>query len=303
MVHLSKCPLCDSEDISNYLKCRDHFLSGEMFELSVCGSCGFIFTQDHPGERDSARYYESDEYASHNIGSTGFFNMIYRLSRKIMLAGKRRLIIRATGMKSGRLLDIGSGSGHFLSGMKNAGWDVTGIEINDKARDISEKLFSLNVISPERTDTLKSGSYDCITLWHVLEHFHDPFHYAVEIKRLLKEEGICIAALPNSASYDARHYSGSWAAYDVPRHLWHFSPETFRLFSAKAGFRLKKIIPLPPDVFYISMLSEKYKGSGIYYLKGILRGIWFSFLSLFRKHRSSSLVYILENRSGSSTDL
>ena len=299
MIHLSKCLICDSENISNYLECRDHFLSGEIFELYLCGTCGFLFTQHHPSEKESAGYYDSDEYASHNSGSTGFFNTIYRLARKIMLAGKRRLVFRTTGMKSGRLLDIGSGSGHFLSEMKNAGWDVRGIEISDKARSISEKLFSLNVIHPGSTVSLKSGTYDCITLWHVLEHFHDPFRYAGEIKRLLKEDGICIAALPNASSYDARHYSGSWAAYDVPRHLWHFSPDTFRLFSEKAGLRLQKIIALPPDVFYISMLSEKYKGSGMYFIKGLLWGSWFSFLSLFRKHRSSSLVYILENKSGS----
>lgn len=299
MVHLSKCPLCDSENITNYLRCRDHFLSGEIFELSRCRSCGFVFTQDHPDEKESAKYYESDEYLSHNTGSGGFVSLIYRISRKIMLIRKRRLIVRAAGMKTGRLLDMGSGSGHFLSAMKNAGWDVTGMEINDKARSLSEELFGLKVIPPGRIDALETGTYDCITLWHVLEHFHDPFFYAREIKRLLKDEGICIVALPNAASYDAAHYSGSWAAYDVPRHLWHFTPETFRLFSGKAGFHVKKILPLPPDVFYISVLSEKYKGSGIFFIKGIIRGIWFSVRSLFRKHRSSSLVYILGNKTDS----
>lgn len=297
MVHHSNCPLCNSADIALHLRCRDHFLTGEDYNLFKCNSCGFLFTQDHPDEDNAGRYYESDEYASHHDDTGGFSGILYRISRNIMLAKKRRMIKKTTGLKTGKLLDIGSGSGHFLNKMKNAGWDVSGIEINKKARDQSVKKFSVDVMDPKDLILLKNENYDCITLWHVLEHFHDPFSYAREIKRILKPGGICIIAVPNSKSYDAEHYSASWAAYDVPRHLWHFNPYTFNMFAGKTGFRLIKTIALPLDVFYISILSEKYKDSAIHFIPGILKGGLFSFLSLFRKEKSSSLVYFLGKQS------
>jgi SAM-dependent methyltransferase len=210
-----------------------------------------------------------------------------------MLGKKFRLICKATGLNTGKLLDIGSGSGHFLSGMKNAGWDTLGIEINDKARSRSAAKFGLEVMKPEMISSLEQESFDCITLWHVLEHFQDPFSYVLEISRLLKPGGICIAAMPNCLSYDAIHYGPYWAAYDVPRHLWHFNRDTFGRFSLKSGLKMIELYSLPLDVFYISMLSEKYKGTRLYFVRGVLRSLWFSFRSLFNRDRSSSLVYIL----------
>jgi len=131
-------------------------------------------------------------------------------------------------------------------------------------------------------------------MWHVLEHFQDPFRYLSEVTRLLKDDGTCIIALPNCSSYDAGHYGKFWAAYDVPRHLWHFSPFTFQLFAQKAGFRIMSVRSLPLDVFYISMLSEKYSGNKLSFIAGIVIGKWFWFLSLFKKTKSSSLIYILK---------
>ena len=292
MVHHGTCQLCNSEEIFHYLRCRDHFLSREDFDLDKCSSCGFIFTQDHPDEENSGKYYESDEYASHS-DSKGISGILYSVSRKIMLRKKLRLIKKVTGLNTGKLLDIGSGSGHFLAGMKNAGWDTAGIEINEKARNRSASKFGVKVLDPHMISTLGQESYDCITLWHVLEHFHDPFAFANEIKRLLKPGGVCVAALPNCSSYDALHYRAYWAAYDVPRHLWHFNSDTFRKFSAKAGLKPIEIHSLPLDVFYISMLSEKYKGTKMYFIEGILKSLWFSLITLSDKNRSSSLIYIL----------
>lgn len=294
MVHHGKCPLCKSENSVHHALCRDHLLSREEFELVRCSACGFIFTQDHPDGKKSSKYYESDDYISHNDRATGFSNVLYRFSRRIMLRNKKCLISKITGLKTGTLLDIGSGTGYFLSEMKNAGWNVRGIEINDKARDFSISNFGLEVLDQGSSDNLEPGSFNCITLWHVLEHFQDPFSYASGIKKLLKPEGICIVALPNCSSYDAVHYGNYWAAYDVPRHLWHFMPGTFKMFSEKAGFNVTGIRALPLDAFYISILSEKYKGSRFPFLSGMFKGLWFTAMSWFRKDRSSSLIYLLK---------
>jgi SAM-dependent methyltransferase len=293
MIIHSICPLCSSGKISLFLKCIDYLLTKEEFDLYKCSDCGFVFTQQYPHELYIGNYYESEDYVSHDDKAKGFLNRIYIQARNVMLKRKRRVIEMVTGITKGTILDIGCGTGYFAVKMKNGGWDVTGIEPNVKAREFAASKFAIDVIGPELISELPSGGFDCITMWHVLEHFHDPFSYAAEIKRLLRPGGVCICALPNCNSFDAKHYGESWAAYDVPRHLWHFTPETFRIFTEKTGFHTTETRSLPLDVFYISILSEKNKGSKIHFLKGMILGSQFAFRALFDKSKSSSLIYFL----------
>ena len=298
MVHHDRCPLCSSDKIEVQFRCIDHFISKEQFAIVCCNSCSFLFTQDYPEENDIYKYYESDDYISHSDTSQGIVNKIYHLIRQLMLLRKRRIINKLTGMKSGSLLDVGSGTGHFASVMKKSGWAVKGVEISEKARNFSAEAFDLEVISPEHLSALEANSFDCVTMWHVLEHFHDPFRYISDIIRLLKPGGVCLVALPNSGSFDAKYYRQTWAAYDVPRHLWHFDPVTFGDFSDKSVLKLEHQLVLPFDVFYISALSEKYKGSRWPFITGLTRAAWFSFLTLFKRNRSSSVIYILRKPVG-----
>jgi 2-polyprenyl-3-methyl-5-hydroxy-6-metoxy-1,4-benzoquinol methylase len=294
MVHHDACPLCSSENITLLFRCTDHFTSKKTFPVFRCAACDFTFTQDYPEENEIGRYYESEDYISHTDSDRGFSNKLYRLARKIMLTRKRGLVRKITSLQTGNILDIGSGTGYFASAMKQSGWIVKGIEINEKARNFAAERFDLEVAPPDDLPRLTSNSYDCITLWHVLEHFHDPVKYLSDIKRLLKPGAVCIVALPNSNSYDAKYYKSYWAAWDVPRHLWHFNPATFRHLAEKEGFRFEKIRSLPLDVFYISQLSEKYRGgSSLGFLKGISKASVFASLALFKKERSSSVIYTL----------
>jgi len=297
MVHHKVCPLCLSDKIHLHLQCTDHFISKEVFVIYKCSGCDFEFTQDYPEENAIGEYYESEEYISHSDTSKGFSNKVYRFARNAMLRKKRGIIRDVTGLKSGRLLDIGSGTGHFANTMKETGWKVKGIEINDKAREFSIARFGLEIIDPGQISSLEANGFDCITLWHVLEHFHDPYKYASDILQLLKPGGLCLIALPNSDSYDAKYYKEFWAAYDLPRHLWHFNPSTFTVFSEKTGFKLENIRTLPLDLFYISILSEKYRGSKSAFVFGILKALPFAFLSILYKRRSSTVIYLLRKSS------
>jgi SAM-dependent methyltransferase len=276
------------------LLCIDYFKSRETFPVCTCGVCGFSFTQDHPGEDMIGSYYESGDYISHSDTSKGLVNKIYKIVRSRMLRKKRDIVKKMTGLETGNLLDIGSGMGYFLAAMKNSGWNVKGIEINEKARVISSEKFGLEIFPPEAKGTLEKASFDCITLWHVLEHFSNLHNYIAEIHRLLKPEGICIIALPNIDSFDAQHFGHFWAAYDVPRHLWHFNPDTFGFLFESRGFKILNIITLPLDVFYISILSERYKGNKMAFLTGIVKGSYFAFLTLFNKRKCSSLIHTLK---------
>jgi SAM-dependent methyltransferase len=293
MAHHDKCPLCSSSAFSSFLRCRDNLVTNEEFELIECQHCGFVCTQDHPDEENIGKYYQSDDYISHNDSAKGFSNRIYLSVRNIMLGRKRKIVERAAGMKGGNLLDIGCGTGYFAGEMKKAGWSVKGIEPNERARIFGVEKFGIEILVPDKIQTLTDGSFDCITMWHVLEHFQDPFSYAKEVRRLLRPGEMCFCALPNCSSFDAEYYKENWAAYDVPRHLWHFTPETFCVFAGKSGFKVTGIRPLPLDVFYISILSEKNRGTRYSFPAGMIKGFWFWFRSLFNTNKSSSLIYFL----------
>jgi SAM-dependent methyltransferase len=254
-----------------------------------------MFTQDFPEESESGRYYESEAYISHSNKRKTFLDGLYHITRKIMLNRKKMIVTRNCNLSSGSILDIGSGTGHFLNAMKRAGWKTEGIEINLKAQEYARSAFNLKVLPPQDIISIPDKSFDCITMWHVLEHFHDPFNYFMEIKRLIKPGGKVIVALPNSDSFDSKYYGPYWAAYDVPRHLWHFNPAVFSLFAQKNGFEVSSLSYLPLDVFYISILSEKYKGAGIPLVSGIIKGLLFFLFSFFRKSRTSSIIYILKD--------
>ena len=291
----NKCPACHCSTIEPYLECFDNLVSGKSFTIYRCAGCQLQFTQNHPDEQESGRYYESVNYIPHSDTVKSFTGRIYYTSRKFMLKRKKKLVVRYTGKLAGNLLDFGSGTGHFAATMQKAGWDVTGIEINKEAREYSAKTFGIKVVSPEEIKTLPSDYFDCITLWHVLEHLHNPAESLTEIKRLLKHDGVLLVALPNNMSFDSTHYRHHWAAYDVPRHLWHFNPVSFTFFAERAGFKVISMKRLPFDVFYISMLSEKNRDSHFPLLTGIIKGLIFYIFSLFNLSHSSSLIYIVKH--------
>ncbi len=296
MGNSSICPLCSSPRPSRNLTCTDYLVSREKFDLYRCPDCGFVFTFNYPDEKEIGRYYDSGEYISHDDKAKGVLNLIYLQARNLMLKRKSRLVKKSTGITKGKILDIGCGTGYFAGAMKKAGWEVKGIEPNLKARDFASGHFGIDILDPSEISGLPDASFDCITMWHVLEHFHKPSDYATLIRRLLKPGGICIAALPNCSSHDAQYYGEEWAAWDVPRHLWHFTPDTFSIFAEREDFAITEIKPLPLDVFYISVLSEKNRQSVMPFIKGMIRGSAFAFMTISGKYRSSSLIYFLKRK-------
>lgn len=289
----TKCLVCGSRETTLKFSCSDNLTGGGNFGIHTCRSCGFAFTFHPPPANEIAKYYDDTEYISHSDTGKGLVNTLYHITRRLMLRRKRQMIRKVTGLEMGTLLDIGCGTGYFAGFMKESGWKVKGLEINENARTFARERFGLEVVDETKLSQLEDKSFDCITLWHVFEHFYQPVSYLVSVRRLLKPGGKCIIAMPNSASSDAQHYGRSWAAWDVPRHLWHFNPETFRMFAENNGFTITRIWSLPADVFYISILSEKHRGTNLPFITGMLKGAWFAAGALFSKEKSSSVVYAL----------
>ena len=295
VVTYKTCPLCDSKNIAGFLKAKDHLLTKEEFGIWKCSSCGFIFTQGIPVSEEIGRYYQSQDYISHSDTRKGLMNRIYHVSRSLMLMKKHCMVKKAaTGKK---LLDIGTGTGYFPGYMKKKGYQVTGVEIDPKAREFAMGEFGIRIFSPDDFLGRKiPGKFEVITLWHVLEHLDNFDLYIERMLEQLEPGGSLVIALPNCSSYDAKHYKETWAGYDVPRHLWHFTPSTLNLLAEKHGLKVDRMKRLPLDPFYNSMLSEKYRGNKLFMISGVIFGKLAYIESLFNIKKSSSVVYFLNRK-------
>jgi 2-polyprenyl-3-methyl-5-hydroxy-6-metoxy-1,4-benzoquinol methylase len=263
-----------------------------VFTLVKCNSCGFTFLHNRPESFNAGAYYKSTDYVSHSSTKKGLVNKVYSLVRNHTLKNKEKLANRFSSGK--KLLDYGCGTGHFLNFCKKRGWEVTGIEPDPDAKKIAINDFNLSVFDIDQLKTLPDNSFDIITSWHVLEHVYEADLLMKEFYRLLKSNAFLILAVPNSLSFDAKHYKSYWAAYDVPRHIWHFNPETLLRFADKNGFSKVLLKGMKFDSYYISLLSEKYLRGKSSFVRGLWNGCrsnckarknenYSSFLTVLRK--------------------
>lgn len=295
VVTYNNCPLCNSENISEFLKAKDHLLTGKTFPIFKCSLCGFVFTQDIPPTEEIGSYYRSQDYISHSDSRKGLMNKLYHLGRTFMLRKKYRMVKKVA--KGNMLLDIGTGTGYFPGFMKKKGFLVTGVEVDPKAREFAKGEFGVQVHSPDDfIDHKIKGEFDVITLWHVMEHIDNFDLYLDRMLEQLEPGGSLVIALPNCSALDARYYKEFWAGYDVPRHLWHFTPSTLKILAEKHGLEIKMMKRLMLDPFYNSMLSEKYKGNKLVIILGTVIGKLAYIESLFCLKKSSSIVYFLKRK-------
>jgi 2-polyprenyl-3-methyl-5-hydroxy-6-metoxy-1,4-benzoquinol methylase len=291
-VHYTQCPVCNSDRIHPILSAKDHTVSHETFIIWQCQECTLRFTQDVPDETSIGAYYKSEDYISHSNTSKGLLNQVYQRVRKITLAQKASLITGAT-KPIGKLLDIGAGTGAFVNEMKGRQWDVTGIEPDEDARKQARDLYRLELIEPHILKELPVGSFDAITLWHVLEHVHALHDYVETLKQLLSDKGRIFIAVPNYNSVDASLYGNFWAAYDVPRHLYHFTPKSIEVLMAAHGLSVIQKKPMWFDSFYISLLSTKYRYGTTRWFSALMAGIRSNSKTLVDTNSCSSVIYII----------
>lgn len=287
------CPVCQSDSISPVLVAVDHTVSQESFDVWHCSTCQLRFTQAVPDENAIGSYYQAESYISHSNTRKGLVNRLYQMVRDFTLVQKRKLIQQVSGLKTGSLLDIGCGTGEFLGTMQTAGWKCLGLEPDPGARKQAKENFQLAVHPSDHLFELAAEQYDVISMWHVLEHVHRLHLYLDQIKSCLKPSGTLIIAVPNYQSLDAGKYEAEWAAYDVPRHLYHFSPTAMQHLLRDHGFELIKMKTMPFDAFYVSLLSEKYIHGKVRLISGFFTGLRSFLATIGHADRCSSVMYII----------
>ena len=295
---LISCPFCEKTELSVFKTVKDYTVSGESFTLSRCNSCGLIFTNPRPDKNSIGGYYQSEDYISHTNSKKGILNNTYQLVRKYSINKKYSLIRNFSGEDSTRsLLDIGCGTGEFLAYCKENGFKFIGIEPSESARKLAKENHDLAVFDLPELAAIESETFDVITMWHVLEHVHDLNPTIQTVKRLLKPGGYYFVAVPNPESFDAGKYGSQWAAFDVPRHLFHFAPATMKKIMIASGLQYIASKPMKMDAYYVSLLSEKYASGKALDVLSALRSFRSGLLSNLKAgsaEQYSSVIYIFK---------
>ena len=290
---LSTCPICGGSELVPALAVEDRSVSHETFKLSDCSRCAFRFTNPRPPQSDIGRYYQSADYISHTNAARSLQDRIYQLARKWALGSKHRLIHRY--QPNGRVLDVGCGTGEFLAYLKSRGYLVHGVEPSINAREQAIANHALEVV-PNLELVAHQERFKVVTLWHVLEHLPDPHTTLKNLFALLVDRGLLVIAVPDRGSWDAQHYGPDWAAWDVPRHLSHFRQTDIKRLLHEHGFELVAVKRMWMDAAYVSMLSEKHRGAGVFsaLVKGALLGLWSNVVSALSGRPTSSSLYLAQ---------
>lgn len=269
---------------------KDHSVSGKNFSLVYDAQRHMFFTEPKPSQLELPAYYESEDYISHTDGTRSLFEKIYQVVKQITLARKQSLLKKYIPTK-GSVLDIGAGTGDFLVYLSKKGWNINGIEPSEQARALAEKK---NIILEKELPQGKR-TFDAITMWHVLEHVYDLEQQWSWLKNHLKENGTLFIAVPNFESHDAKVYGTHWAAYDAPRHLYHFSQKSMKMLAQENQLEVVGVHPMKFDAYYVSLLSEKYKKGRMDFVKAFHNG-WISNMKARRSGAYSSLIYAIKHQ-------
>lgn len=279
-----------------YLKCKDFTVSGESYELKFHPELEMLVT--FPVPKNLSNYYKSEDYISHTDSKKTFFDKVYQAVKSITLKRKLRLINECLRLQNSpsrpekNILDVGAGTGDFLKVCKNNSWRVFGTEPDNDARNIAAKK---GIVLQEDLSKFSNQKFEIITLWHVLEHVENLSEYISNLNNMLSDFGRLIIAVPNFKSEDAKYYKEFWAAFDVPRHLWHFSQHSIHRLFLTEHMLVEKIIPMKFDSYYVSLLSEKYKNGKTNFMSAFYRG----FISNWKARASSeysSLIYVIKKQ-------
>jgi len=294
MINYKSCPVCNAGCIRADLVAKDYTVSNENFDIWACDNCDLKYTDNIPEQSAIGKYYQSSNYISHSDTKAGVINKLYHKVRTHTLKTKRKLIEKFTQKSRGEILDIGCGTGAFLNNMQQADWKITGLEPDENAIKTANSLYNIFPKNPDELFSLPSNNFDAITMWHVLEHVHQLQEYIEQLKNLIKPDGVIFIAVPNYQSFDAEVYGAHWAAYDVPRHLYHFSPKSMEKLVSLHGLKIKTHKPMWFDSFYVSMLSEKYKNNKNNIIKAAIVGLISNLNAVFNIKKCSSIIYIIE---------
>jgi 2-polyprenyl-3-methyl-5-hydroxy-6-metoxy-1,4-benzoquinol methylase len=238
----TNCNLCGCNDTELVYVERDRLMKlPGTFHLVRCRQCGLLYLNPRPSAEELAYYYPQ-EYPPYTIAQQRERSWVAYVD---YCYGHWKLVgaVEGTHSQGGRLLDVGCAAGDFLHVMNRTGrWEVHGVDTCPKATQYARERYGLDVFTGEVAEAgYPDGYFDVVTMWHVIEHVHDPRGTLAELHRIMKPAGLLIIGTPNLWSWDARIFGRHWLGLDAPRHLYVFSPATLQNLLQQVGFRTDKI--------------------------------------------------------------
>ena len=272
------------------IEVKDYFLTQEPFSLVKIKGLDVYKTTPRIKKEAIAKYYKSTKYLSHN-NNKSLFSLLYWFVKRLNFYFKYK-VLKTVSDNEKSLLDFGSGNAYFVSQLKKRGLPAVAYDpFYDSV--LNKTVNDDKVLKDEKS--LISARFSTVTMWHSLEHVFSYKDTLSLVSEILMSKGNLIVACPNYESFDANYYKKFWAGFDVPRHYWHFSPNGLIDVMSQNGFDYIKKKPMYFDAIYVSMLSEQYKQSKLWFIKGLAVGVWSNLVSLF-KNNASSYVYLFKKR-------
>jgi 2-polyprenyl-3-methyl-5-hydroxy-6-metoxy-1,4-benzoquinol methylase len=292
----SECPACGGGSARFVHRSRDWLVSRAAFAILECDACGLRRTDPAPPEDEIGRYYDAEDYVGVTGSRAGALNRVYHVVRWGTVRWRARIAAAAAGVRRGRVIDVGCGTGEFVAQMAKRGWTAYGVEPHPGARRLAttcvQRFPHATVLDVPAFRALTAERFDVATLWQVIEHVHDPSDVVARLGRLLAPNGALVIACPNWRSFDAGYYGADWYGYDPPRHLWHFRPEAMRRLLAGRGFQVDAMRTLPLDPYYLALLGERYVPRGVPLLHPLAIAFRSMVAGLRDVTRSSTVVYV-----------
>jgi 2-polyprenyl-3-methyl-5-hydroxy-6-metoxy-1,4-benzoquinol methylase len=296
---LTRCPLCSGSTFDPHLQVKDQTVSHGTFHIVRCKKCDFLFTNPRPSEEEISKYYDSENYISHHDEPTSLFANVYQQVRNIAARDKLKLLNRYDVHAEKQILDVGCGTGFFLSTCKAKGWGITGTEPDPDARSVAAERTQSPIYASLFDDALAPRQFTSITLWHVLEHVHRLNETLDWIHQHLAPKGTLFVAVPNPESHDAQVFGTHWAAYDVPRHLYHFTKDTISRLVQHHNFTVVDAKSMLFDAYYVSLLSNQYKTGSRKLIDSFLTGTLSNlkgYGTTVKNTNASSIIYVIRKK-------
>jgi 2-polyprenyl-3-methyl-5-hydroxy-6-metoxy-1,4-benzoquinol methylase len=226
---LASCNLCSSKEFRSYLE-KDNW------KLVKCRECGLIFLNPRPTWETIKRMYGPNQY-NYLVGGKKYVNAEKEMVEKYLVTVKTIEKFK----RKGKILEIGSATGYFLKAAKMRGWKVYGVEICKDGVEYAKREFKIGTsLGTLEEVNFPSNFFDVIVMYHTLEHLTDPLTVLKEVKRILKNDGLVNISVPNVSCWERILQGKKWGTFELPSHLYCFSPLTLQKLLQKAGFKIIK---------------------------------------------------------------